>query len=238
MNILAIDTTTRNASVALKSGDKLNYLSEENDITHSEKLLPLIDNILTDNALKIKDIDLFAVINGPGSFTGVRIGLATVKAFTMVNNKEIFAISALEAIAFSTYKKLENQDEKYILSLIDAKNNRVYYGLFKVSVTNNKIEINSVLKPENDLIENLPEIISNSLPNTSDVIIAGNIEENLANAYFKNNDFISIYPTTKDIILAYEEINNLQNYIFDTYTLDAEYIRPSQAERIKNEHKN
>ncbi len=236
MNILAIDTTTKKASVALTNDIVLFDITEDNDITHSEKLLPLVDMALSEENLKIEDIDLYAVINGPGSFTGVRIGLATVKAFAMVNNKKIFAISSLEAIAFSVFVNLKTDTEKYILSLIDAKNNRCYYGLYKVSKVKNKIDIKSVIKPENDLIENLPEIIHNSLPNNATVSVAGNMDSNVVKKYFKNEDYIKTYPNIREIILAYNKINNLQNYIFDTYTLDAEYVRPSQAERLKNEH--
>ena len=236
MNILSIDTTTKKASVALTNGVKFFDITEENEITHSEKLLPLIDLALAEDKLKIEDIDLYAVINGPGSFTGVRIGLATVKAFAMVNNKKIFAISALEAIAFSVFVNNKTDNEKYILSLIDAKNNRCYYGLFKVSKVNDKIDIKSIIKPENDLIENLPEIIYNSLPDKATVLIAGNVKNDITKQYFTNEDYIYTYPTTREVIFAYRKINNLQNYIFDTYTLDAEYVRPSQAERLKNEH--
>ena len=238
MNILAIDTTTKKASVALQYNNKIVDISEENEITHSEKLLPLIDTILTNNNLKINDIDLFAVLNGPGSFTGVRIGLATIKAFTMINNKEIFAISSLEAIAFSTYQSLNTNDEKYILSLIDAKNNRVYYGLFKISTINDKVEISDMLKQENDLIENIPEIVSKAIPSNINYIVAGNIDQALFKDYFQNSKYMFIYPTTKDIILSYNKMKNLDKYIYNTYTLDAKYIRPSQAERVKNEQSN
>ena len=91
MNILAIDTTTRNACVCLKYKDEVIEKNIENNITHSEKLLPLIDDVLTEKNITLDDIDMFFAINGPGSFTGIRIGLATIKAFAQVKEKKIFS---------------------------------------------------------------------------------------------------------------------------------------------------
>ena len=80
MNILAVDTSANVAAAALVSGGKL--LAESmlnNKTTHSEKLMPMIDFVLKNSGMDITDIDLFAVANGPGSFTGLRIGVSTVK---------------------------------------------------------------------------------------------------------------------------------------------------------------
>ena len=219
MNILSIDTTTKIAGVALKCNNNVTLNEIENEITHSEKLLPLIDKTLKENNKKINDIDLFAVLNGPGSFTGVRIGLASIKAFSLVTKKDIFSMSSLEAIAYTSYKHLDTQDEKYILSLIDARNNRVYYGLFKVTTKDEKIITKNILDLGNDLIEN---VISLTLENVKDneVVIAGNCIntfKDLLSSSFNSKNLLNLYPTTEDLIL------------------DATYVRMSQAERIKNE---
>ena len=80
MKILGIDTTTKSASCSVLNEDKYYTKAISNEITHSEKLLPIIHETLEESNLKIKDIELLLAINGPGSFTGIRIGLATVKA--------------------------------------------------------------------------------------------------------------------------------------------------------------
>lgn len=105
MNILAIDTTTKTASVSVKTNNNIYTDSIQNEITHSEKLLPLIDKVLTNSKLNLKDISMLACINGPGSFTGIRIGLSTIKAFSQVQNINIFSINSLELLAYSTMLK-------------------------------------------------------------------------------------------------------------------------------------
>ena len=94
MNILAIDTTTKKANIGISIDGKSTIKTVDNEITHSEKLLPLIDNVLKETNCNIKDIDVFACTTGPGSFTGIRIGLATVKALTKVTDAKIFSINS------------------------------------------------------------------------------------------------------------------------------------------------
>ena len=116
---------------------------------------------------------MFATINGPGSFTGIRIGLATIKAFSQVKDIDIFSISSIDLISYVAFKK-SNEQEKYVLSLIDAKNNRVYYGLNKLYKTDdNKITIEKILDVNNELIEDVVKNISQK-----DILIAGNCINN------------------------------------------------------------
>lgn len=243
MNILSIDTTTKIASVALKTDKDIIEKKVDNEITHSEKLLPLIDTLLKEKNLNINEIDKYIVLNGPGSFTGVRIGLATIKAFSMINKKEILSISALDAIALSTYTNLNLNNEKYILSLIDARNERVYYCLYKIYENDNKIVIEKTIEASNDLIENVLNNLKDTISNiqNENFIISGNCINNFKDLILKKYTNISLYdtyPTTTDLINILDKLNELKKYTFDTYTLDADYVRPSQAERIKNEQIN
>lgn len=238
MNILAVDTTTKVASVCIMKDDKYFEKSISNEVTHSEKLLPLIDETLKEASLNIKDIDMYSALNGPGSFTGIRIGLATLKAFAMVNGKKIFSIPSDTAIAICS--KLGNyKKSNYFATLIDAKNSRVYYSLYSIFENDNKLEIVSLINTDNDIIDNALEKISqkiNKLNITDKIIFAGNIVncyKEKINNIFSNCDTNEIYPTPKDSILAYKTLEKKDEYIFDTYTLDANYVRPSQAERIK-----
>lgn len=89
MKILSIETSGKVCGVALAEDDKLikeKIIEDEN--THSVKLMPLLDELLKETNVKISDIDLFACDIGPGSFTGIRIGVSTVKAFLDVTNKK------------------------------------------------------------------------------------------------------------------------------------------------------
>ena len=127
MKILSIETAGNICAVAVTEDDKLikeEILNDGN--THSVKLMPLLDKLLSEADTKISDIDLFACDIGPGSFTGIRIGVSTIKAFMDVTNKKALGISSLEILA----ENIE-ENEDIVCALIDAKNENVYYGFFK-----------------------------------------------------------------------------------------------------------
>ncbi len=230
MNILGIDTTTKSASCSIYNNSKYYTKSISNEITHSEKLLPIIHETLKENNLTLDNIDMFATINGPGSFTGIRIGLATIKAFAQVKEIDIFSISSIDLISYVAFRN-SDENEKYILSLIDARNNRVYYGLNKlIKNDDGKICIEKVMDVNNDLIEDALKNID-----YKDMIIAGDCVDKFKDILSPiSNNLFNLYPTTEDLIQCYLEIENSNNYMYNAYNLDALYARPSQAERMSN----
>lgn len=242
MNILSIDTTTKVASVAILNNGKITQNSISNEITHSEKLLPLIDSTLKESNLTLKDIDMYSVINGPGSFTGIRIGLATLKAFSMVDEKKIFSMPSTTLISYKTYME-NNIQNSHIISLIDARNDRVYYSLNKLyKNSNDKIVIENVIKTSNELIDdslnNIYKYLNDN--NIENIIVAGDCTKKYIdkiNSKLKNAITYDTYPTPTDLINAYFNIDSLNEFTFDTYTLDATYARASQAERVQNNEK-
>jgi len=128
MIILAVDTTTFAGSVALLEKTKL--LAEVNidsPSTYSERLLPAVDFILKTNGMNIKDMDGFALAAGPGSFTGIRIGLSTVKSFSYASGKPVAAVSTLKALAW----KLRHPQNHLLCPLLDAKKGEIYAALFE-----------------------------------------------------------------------------------------------------------
>ena len=130
MKILAIDTTSEICGVAILEDENLiidNSLN--NGLTHSEKLMPLIKELLIETNLKLNDIDLFVCDKGPGSFTGIRIGVSTIKAFSDVTKKTCMGISSLKSLAYTLPIPTESC---YVCSLIDAKHENCYCGIFKV----------------------------------------------------------------------------------------------------------
>ena len=99
MKILALDSTAQTATVALTEDEKL--LAEytlNNGNTHSETLLPMVESMLTQLGMEVDDVELFALSCGPGSFTGVRIGAATVKGLAFGMHKPCIGVSTLEAL--------------------------------------------------------------------------------------------------------------------------------------------
>ena len=128
MRILALDTTTTSGSVALlDNAYPAGEISIEASLSHSERLLASIDFLLRQNGLKAEDMDGFAVAAGPGSFTGIRIGLSTVKAFAFASGKPVAAVSALEALAW----KLRESPARLVAPVVDAKKGEIYSALFE-----------------------------------------------------------------------------------------------------------
>ncbi len=127
MKILSIDSSSITASVAIT--EKGSVLAENfinNGLTHSQTLMPMVEQTIKESGISIKDIDLFAITNGPGSFTGVRIGIASVKGMADALNKKCITVSTLEAIA----EPLKNEDV-IACAVMDARCNQVYTAIFE-----------------------------------------------------------------------------------------------------------
>jgi len=129
MRILALDTTTGCGSVALLEGTRLlAEINAESGLTHSARLLRAVDFLLKKNGLEIKDLDGFAVAAGPGSFTGIRIGLSTIKAFAFASRKPAAPVSTLAALAL----KLRETQGRLFCPFLDAKKGEVYAALYEL----------------------------------------------------------------------------------------------------------
>ena len=127
MKILAIDTSSKSATVAItENEEKLIELNNADEKTHSQKLMVMIDKAFKQTNLQLDDIGLIARALGPGSFTGVRIGIATAKAFADSKNIPTAGVNSLEELAYNL------NTEGYIGSLIDAGHGNVYAGFFKI----------------------------------------------------------------------------------------------------------
>ena len=128
MNILALECSAGPVSAAVSVDDIIvsNAFSNIN-VTHSETLLPMVENVLKSAGLTLGDIDAFAVSNGPGSFTGVRIGIAAVKGMAAADNSPCVPVSTLYAMA----KRFEGINAT-ICPVMDARRNQVYNALFRV----------------------------------------------------------------------------------------------------------
>lgn len=126
MKILAIDTSTMMSSITIMEDNRIiGDFSISQEETHSEMLVPLVKRMLQDLKINLSEIDVYAVAKGPGSFTGLRIGGASIKAMAQVFDKPIIGISTLEAMAFSIL------NDNKILSIIDARGKRYFAGLYQ-----------------------------------------------------------------------------------------------------------
>jgi tRNA threonylcarbamoyladenosine biosynthesis protein TsaB len=126
--ILAVDTTAPSGSVALLEDDVLlGEANVESAATHSARLLRSVDFLLGAHGRDVRDIDAFAVAAGPGSFTGIRIGVGAVKSLAFASGKPVAPVSTLLALAV----KLASDGPRLVCPLLDAKKEEIYAGLFE-----------------------------------------------------------------------------------------------------------
>ena len=127
MLILAFESSAKPASAALvKGGQLLSQYMQCSALTHSRTLLPMAEDMLKNAELRLSDVDLIAVAHGPGSFTGIRIGVSTVKGLAWAAEKPCVGVSTLEAMAWHGLAV-----GGYICPVMDARRSQVYNALFK-----------------------------------------------------------------------------------------------------------
>ncbi len=127
MIILGVESSATAASAAIiKDGKLLSEVFSDTGLTHSQTLLPMIESCIKNAGINIEQIDSIAVANGPGSFTGVRIGIATVKGIAFTNNIPCVEVSTLESLAYNI-----PYFDGIICSVMDARCDQVYTASFE-----------------------------------------------------------------------------------------------------------
>ncbi|TNI81386.1 tRNA (adenosine(37)-N6)-threonylcarbamoyltransferase complex dimerization subunit type 1 TsaB [Aeromonas veronii] len=129
MKILAVDTATEACSAALLVGDKLFSHWEEAPRDHTRKILPMVQAVLEDAGISLSDLDAIAFGRGPGSFTGVRIGISVAQGLAFGAGVPLIGISTLAAMAQGAYR-LDGAEQ--VLTAIDARMNEVYFGRYEL----------------------------------------------------------------------------------------------------------
>ena len=138
MLILAIDSSGMTASAALLTEEKvLSEMSVNNKKTHSQTLLPMIETVMNGSGLEFEAIDAIAVAEGPGSFTGLRIGAATVKGLGLALDKPVLPVPTVDSLACNLFGT-----DRLICPLMDARRQQVYTGIYE-----NREEL-KVLRPQ------------------------------------------------------------------------------------------
>ena len=221
MKILAIDTSSSICSTAILDDEVLIDKNElNNGRTHSENLMPLIDELLKRNNITVKDINLLACSVGPGSFTGIRIGVASIKAIAEVLKIKVAGVTSLETLA----KNVKDADT--IVSLIDARNNQVYCGIFDRKC-NKKEEY--IADDINEVIKNLKKYDKITFVGSGAVLHKNLLKEELENVKFSDLNEQSAENVGK---IGYKKY--LENDLCDADSILPIYLRKSQAERLKN----
>ena len=154
MNILSIDTSSNICGVSILENEKLICNLDTLAInSHSETLMHIIQNALEKSNLTINDINLLVCDIGPGSFTGLRIGVATVKGFCDTLNIPSVGISSLECLAYSLKNEVSNNN--LICSILDCKNENCYFALYQ----KNNNELENLIEPQADNLEDALSIL-------------------------------------------------------------------------------
>ncbi|WP_300408145.1 tRNA (adenosine(37)-N6)-threonylcarbamoyltransferase complex dimerization subunit type 1 TsaB [Lagierella sp.] len=219
MNILGIDTSGMISSCCvMENGKIIGEFNVNQKRTHSETLVPMIEELLNKLGLSPEEVDYYAVGKGPGSFTGLRIGMTVAKTLAMVFDKNIIGVSTLEAIAKGTFT------EKKIIPLIDARGGRVYYGVYQwIDKDLRQLEKEDLIYFE-DLLIDLDK-------KNEEYIFVGDVDSFKEEIFEKGYRYIENMSTniaSNICKIAYDKRDIATKDYLD---LKPEYIRKSQAQR-------
>ena len=230
MKILSIDTASDICGVSiLEDNNLICNLDNNTGRTHSENLMPMINSAFSDTNFSLNNIDLIVCDKGPGSFTGIRIGVATVKAFNDSLDIPCIGISSLESLAYNV--KYDIQENDFICSIIDCKNDNCYYAVYQLQ--NNQII--EIIEPKADTIE-IFKTISSDFQNKNIAFVGDGslIYKDYLTSIFKNCNF-SNKNELNSYSLALAGLHKFKNnQLCDVLPL---YLRKPQAQRQLEEKK-
>ena len=234
MKILSIDTSSNICGVSILDDNNL-ICNLDNDTgrTHSENLMPMIKDALSKAKITLNEIDLIVCDIGPGSFTGIRIGIATIKAFSDSLNIPCIGISSLEALAYNI-----NNNSNLVCSILDCKNDNCYFALYE---RKEKI-FETLIEPQAEDIYSTLSILKSYIEynfENSNITFVGDgskIYQNQIKETFKesqiadeNQDILNSYNLG---ICGYEKFNNS---VYINEEILPLYLKKPQAQRLLEE---
>lgn len=232
MKVLGIDSSGMTATVALIEDDKLiAEFTVNNKRTHSETLMPMIDKVLTASETDIRDVELLAIAAGPGSFTGLRIGAATVKGLGMSLDVPVAAIPTCEGLAMNL-----SGTDRLVCPLMDARRNQVYTGLYRVSGDMPEAVIEQTACDISEIVDKVNEAGEKVIfLGDGAAIFKEYIESNIRVEFSFANANASLQrgASIASLGLLYQKAGKTVSV--DEFT--PVYLRPSQAERVREEKK-
>lgn len=223
MNILAIDTSTMISTVTISDGvEILGDFNVNQQKTHSESLVPMIENLLKLLGMEVADIDKFVIAKGPGSFTGLRIGMTIAKTLAQASKKELVPVSTLLALANNS------SSDRLKVPMIDARGNRIYGAVYDK-------DFKEIIKEDLYTIDVFKDLVNNL---DSEVELIGTMNEKYGDKFINSvklplnfNNSIGRSLIKIALLDEYEPV--------DLYKIIPNYLRASQAERelLKNDKK-
>ena len=225
MKILALESSAKAASVAyLKDGELMAQYYQASGLTHSRTLLSMTEDMLKSLDMKVTDMDGIAVAMGPGSFTGIRIGVAAAKGLSWGADKPVCGVSTLEAMAHHCC------DDRYIICpVMDARRSEVYNGLFKY-------ENGTIVRLTEDRAISLKDLSEEAKNSDKTFFLVGD-GAMLCYNYFTDNGINAVLaPANVRLQSAWGVSKAAESGEFsDPGELTPNYLRLSQAERERIE---
>jgi tRNA threonylcarbamoyladenosine biosynthesis protein TsaB len=227
--ILALDTCDARGGVALLRGDSVLRVEAHNTAEdYSSWLLPAVTRVMAPASLTLRDIEVYAVAAGPGSFTGVRVGLTTVKAWSEVYGQRIAAVSRLEALASESIGSYP-----YVAAFIDARRNQIFASLYRrQAAALERIGEEMVIAPDKFLEWCVAKAGSDGIDWVS-------TDPNCLTRTSQWSSRLASNETVPDVSgLLVPRIGQIghrlarQNHLTDALSLDANYVRRSDAELV------
>lgn len=228
MKILAIECSSLSAGAAITDGTKVLGESFANvGLTHSQTLMPMVESVLKSTGTDIKDIDVFSVSAGPGSFTGVRIGVSALKGLADAQDKPCFAVSSLECIAYP-FRDFDG----LVCPVMDARCNQVYTAVFENG--------NRIINDDAILIDELKEKL---IALNKKILLAGDGAQLVYNRLKDEIDDICLSDTQMQFahassvaLISNEKLSSGEKTISSKELLPV-YLRLPQAQRELNNRK-
>ena len=213
MRILYLDTSSSYLYVALADADAgvlIDSIEKKLGADLSSKAIPLLMDLFANNKIEPDSINKIILVNGPGSFTGIRIGVTVAKIYSWSKQIDITTISSLEAMALSS-----NAEKDYIIPVIDARRKHVYSGIYSKDgaqvLVDQYLSLEAVLNAKNKL-------------NGTSIFIS--------NDQIEIDDDIEPYkPNYLKIIEAYKDKKNI-----NSHEIDANYLKKTEAEEKKEDN--
>lgn len=235
MKILVCDTSNSNCSAGVfEDGKEICYELSFETLTHSETFMPLVHRVMLKAKVGHKDLDGYAVTVGPGSFTGIRIGIAAVKGMALASGKKCIAVSSTEALARSCENAtMTPREETLIVPAIDARNNRVFAQAAEDDTL--KSLLPETAYDADDLaakIGKIPEIIYGK---RRQILVVGSGAAVMKKAFEKAKSNLNIYYAPGAAIMpkGVALCAFAGGALIDAVDLKAAYCAVSQAERLK-----
>ena len=235
MKLLVCDTSNSNCSAGVfEDGKEICYELSFETKTHSETFMPLVHSVMAKAGVKHEDLDGYAVTVGPGSFTGIRIGVAAVKGMALAAGKKCIAVSSTEALARSCENAtMTPKNETLIVPAIDARNNRVFAqaaedDTLKALIPEDGYDADALTEK----ISKIPEVIYGK---RRQILVVGSGATVMKKAFEKAGYGLNIYYAPGAAIMpkGVAAAAFAGKELIDARDLKASYCAVSQAERLK-----